>query len=27
MFTGIIQAIGKIESVQPKGGDCRLKIA
>jgi riboflavin synthase len=27
MFTGIIQAIGKIESAQPKGGDCRLKIA
>ncbi len=27
MFTGIIQAIGKIEAVQSKGGDCRLKIA
>ncbi len=26
MFTGIILAIGKIMSVQPKGGDFRLKI-
>ncbi len=26
MFTGIILAVGKIASVQPKGGDFRLKI-
>jgi len=26
MFTGIILAVGKIASVQPKGGDYRLKI-
>jgi riboflavin synthase len=26
MFTGIILAIGKISSIQPKGGDCRLSI-
>lgn len=27
MFTGIIAAIGKIEAVQPKGGDISLKVA
>ena len=27
MFTGIILAVGSIAAVQPKGGDCRLKIA
>lgn len=27
MFTGIIAAIGKIESVQTKGGDIRLQVA
>tara|TARA_R110002050_G_scaffold71891_1_gene154587 strand:+ start:20634 stop:21275 length:642 start_codon:yes stop_codon:yes gene_type:complete len=27
MFTGIIAAIGKIESVQVKGGDIRLQVA
>lgn len=27
MFTGIIEAKGVIESLQPKGGDIRLKIA
>lgn len=27
MFTGIIAAIGKIEVVQPKGGDLRLQVA
>lgn len=27
MFTGIIAAIGKIEAVQPKGGDLSLKVA
>ena len=27
MFTGIIAAIGKIEAVQPKGGDLSLQIA
>ncbi|MEC7120688.1 MAG: riboflavin synthase [Pseudomonadota bacterium] len=27
MFTGIIEAVGTIQSVQPKGGDVRLKIA
>lgn len=27
MFTGIIAAIGKIESVQTKGGDLRLQVA
>ncbi|WP_031432368.1 riboflavin synthase [Methylomarinum vadi] len=26
MFTGIILAIGKISAIQPRGGDCRLKI-
>ncbi len=26
MFTGIIAAVGKVESVQPSGGDLRLKI-
>ncbi|WP_305908215.1 riboflavin synthase [Methylomarinum sp. Ch1-1] len=26
MFTGIILAVGKIAAVQPRGGDCRLKI-
>ena len=26
MFTGIILAIGNIASIQPEGGDCRLKI-
>ncbi len=26
MFTGIILAMGKISGIQPKGGDCRLKI-
>lgn len=27
MFTGIIQAIGKIEAIVPKGGDVRLTVA
>jgi len=27
MFTGIIAAIGKIETVQPKGGDLSLQVA
>jgi riboflavin synthase len=27
MFTGLIQAIGRIESLQPRGGDLRLRIA
>ncbi|MGR9043836.1 MAG: riboflavin synthase [Gammaproteobacteria bacterium] len=27
MFTGIILAIGQICAIQPKAGDCRLKIA
>jgi len=27
MFTGIIAAIGKVESVQPSGGDLRIKVA
>jgi riboflavin synthase len=27
MFTGIIAAIGQVESVQPKGGDLKLQIA
>lgn len=27
MFTGIILAVGSIAAIQPKGGDCRLKIA
>lgn len=27
MFTGIIAAIGKVEAVQPRGGDLRLQIA
>ncbi len=26
MFTGIILAVGKISAIQPRGGDCRLKI-
>lgn len=26
MFTGIILAVGHIAAIQPKGGDCRLKI-
>jgi riboflavin synthase, alpha subunit len=26
MFTGIIQAIGTVESLQPRGGDVRLRI-
>lgn len=26
MFTGIILAIGDIAAIQPRGGDCRLKI-
>jgi riboflavin synthase len=26
MFTGIVLAIGSIAAVQPRGGDCRLKI-
>lgn len=26
MFTGIILAVGKIASIQPRGGDCRLKV-
>ena len=27
MFTGIIQALGHIKTIEPKGGDCRLTIA
>lgn len=27
MFTGIILAVGKIAAIEPKAGDCRLKIA
>lgn len=27
MFTGIILAVGNIAAIQPRGGDCRLKIA
>jgi riboflavin synthase len=27
MFTGIIQAIGKIERLEPRGGDMRIRIA
>ena len=27
MFTGIIQAIGSIASIEPRGGDARLRIA
>ncbi|GAB4261543.1 MAG: riboflavin synthase [Methylomicrobium sp.] len=27
MFTGIILAVGSIAAIEPKGGDCRLKIA
>jgi riboflavin synthase len=27
MFTGIIQSIGKIAKIEPKGGDCRLTIS
>lgn len=26
MFTGIILAVGSISTIQPRGGDCRLKI-
>lgn len=26
MFTGIILAVGRIAAIQPRGGDCRLKI-
>lgn len=26
MFTGIILAVGKIRSIEPKGADCRLRI-
>ncbi|AEF99064.1 riboflavin synthase [Methylomonas methanica] len=26
MFTGIILAVGSIAAIQPRGGDCRLKI-
>jgi riboflavin synthase len=26
MFTGIIQSIGKISQIEPKGGDFRLTI-
>ena len=26
MFTGIILAVGEIAAIQPRGGDCRLKI-
>lgn len=26
MFTGIILAVGNIAAIQPRGGDCRLKI-
>lgn len=26
MFTGIVLAVGKIQSIQPQGGDCRLRI-
>ena len=26
MFTGIIQAIGSVEAMQPRGGDIRLRI-
>lgn len=27
MFTGIIQAIGQLTRIEPRGGDCRLTIA
>lgn len=27
MFTGIILAVGKIAAIEPRGGDCRLKIS
>ncbi|WP_347986958.1 riboflavin synthase [Methylomonas sp. AM2-LC] len=27
MFTGIILALGQIAAIQPRGGDCRLKIS
>lgn len=27
MFTGIIQAVGRIVAIEPKGGDARLRIA
>lgn len=27
MFTGIVKAVGRIEKIQPKGGDLRLTIA
>jgi len=26
MFTGIIQAVGRIDNIEAKGGDCRLRI-
>jgi riboflavin synthase len=26
MFTGIIQAVGEIAAIEPKGGDTRLRI-
>jgi riboflavin synthase len=26
MFTGIILAVGRIQSIEPQGGDCRLRI-
>ncbi|MBS4052196.1 MAG: riboflavin synthase [Methylomonas sp.] len=26
MFTGIILAVGSIDAIQPRGGDCRLRI-
>ena len=27
MFTGIIEAIGRIDSIEPKGGDLRLAVS
>lgn len=27
MFTGLIQAVGNVESLQPRGGDLRIRIA
>ncbi len=26
MFTGIIQAVGEVAGIEPRGGDCRLRI-
>lgn len=26
MFTGIVQAVGRIVAVEPRGGDCRLRL-